>query len=412
MGTGLTILILCFCILAQGFFSGCEMIIISSNKLKLKRLASTKGAKLAFHIINRPRWFLATTSTGTNFFVIISSVVAAAWFENIFGILGEFITIIAISPFLLLIGEIIPRAICQQKATELAPKISRFFWVVSKIISPITHVVFFVSSFFLKITGKDNNPKNQFVTREDLEHILQIPNSGIDFKKQEKKLIRRVFHLTKREVADVMVSLVDVTAISTTSTVKEAKKKISHTGYSRLPVFKDRVDNLIGVIYAFDLIGVSDTCQPIEKFIKKTAFIPEYKKIDELLKLLQKSRTSIAIVVDEYGGTIGIITTEDILEEVVGDISDEHDTDGKKILMIDKNCFRVNARTEIDQVNERLSINLPKENYETVGGFLLKKTGKILQKGETFIYQNIKFTVQQANRRSIQEILIYPKLNN
>jgi len=406
--TILNIIIIFLCILFQGFFSGSEIMLISSNKLKLRRKAvkGSRGARLALEMINNPRWFLATTSTGTNMFVITASVVAAVLFENFFGKHGEILTIVIISPFLLIFGEIIPRTIFQQNATRIAPKISHLLFFASRIISPITYLFFWASERFYKRIGKENIKKLPYITREELAMLLSIPGEGSDLKRKEKKLIHRVFHLSESKVSDIMVPLVNVTAITNTADVSDAIKILGRTGYSRLPVFKNRIDNLAGIIHFLDLLHAHDSKVKIEQFIRKVPIVPELKRVDDLLISFQKSYDSIAIVVDEYGGSVGIITIEDILEEVVGDIRDEYDKEISKIIKLDDNKFLINARMEIDDVNEQLKINLPKEDYETIGGFLLKHMGKIPQKGEKFIYKNIKFTIMLSSKKSIHEIII------
>jgi CBS domain containing-hemolysin-like protein len=382
--------------------------LISSDKLKLRRKAAkgSRGARLALKMINNPRWFLATTSTGTNMFVITASVVAAVLFEGIFGKHGEILTIVIISPFLLTFGEIIPRTIFQQNATIIAPKISYLLFFVSRIISPVTYLFFWASESFYRRIGKENIKKLPYITKKELAMLLSIPGERSDLKRKEKKLIHRVFHLSESKVSDIMVPLVNVTAITNTADVSDATKILSRTGYSRLPVFKNRIDNLTGIIHVLDLLDAYDSKAKIEQFIRKVPIIPELKRIDDLLISFQKSHDSIAIVVDEYGGSVGIITIEDILEEVVGDIRDEYDKEISKIIKLNDNKFLINARMEIKDINEQLKINLPKEDYETIGGFLLKHMGKIPQKGDKFIYKNIKFTIILSSKKSIHEIVI------
>ena len=408
MSAWLNILIICCCVIIQGFFSGSEMVLLSSNKLRLRRKIAqgSKGAVLALEMIDNPRWFLSTTSTGTNMFVIISSVVTAVWFESFFKTYGELLTVIIISPVLLMFGEIIPRTIFQQRATELAPRIAYPLWIASRIISPLTLLIFQISRLFYTSLGKESLHREDFITREELELMLVTPGHGSDLKKKEKRLIKRVFHLAKSKVSDVMIPLVHVTAVPDTGSVKDVVKTVRRTGYSRIPVFKDRIDNLIGIVYAFDLLDAPDDAAMASLFIRKVPFVPELKRADELLLFMQKSRNSIAIVVDEYGGSIGIITIEDILEEVVGEISDEYDHEVKQWGKLGKNKFLVNARIEIEEINERLGLDLPKEGYETAGGFLLKQMGRIPQKGETLLHRGIKFTVAKSSSRSIHEIVI------
>ncbi len=404
----LNIIIIALCILVQAFFSGSEMVLIASNKLKLRQeiAKGTKGARLALKMMNNQQWFLATTSTGTNMFVIISSVIAATCFHHFFGIYGEPLTIIIMSPVLLMFGEAIPRTIFQRNATEIAPKIAKTLWIASRIMSPVTYLVFGVSRLFYGRSGQEAFKRQYLITREDLALMLRVSGEESDLQKKEKKLIHRVFHLAESDVADVMVPLVNVTAIPDTASVEDAIKIIGRTGYSKLPVFKDRIDNLTGVIFARDLLDVPDILAKIGQFMRKAVFVPELKRADDLLVLFQKTHDSIAIVVDEYGGAVGIITLEDILEEVVGEIRDEYDSERGQFVSLGENRFLVNAAMEIEHANEKMNLNLPKEDYETIGGFLLKQMGKIPKKGETLIYKNVKYTVMQSSNRAINQILV------
>ncbi len=408
MSAWLNILIICCCITIQGFFSGAEMVLLSANRLRLRRRITqgSKGAALALEMINNPRWFLSSTSTGTNMFVIISSVVTAVWFESLFATYRELLTVVIIAPFLLMFGEIIPRTIFQQRATELAPRIAYPFCIASRIISPVTLLVFQISRLFYTTLGKEPLHRKDFSTREELELMLLAPGHGSDLKKKEKKLIKRVFHLARKRACDVMIPLVHVTAVPHTAAIIDVIKTVRRTGYSRIPVFKGRIDNIIGIVYAFDLLDVPDDTAVISRFIRKTPFVPELKRADELLLFMQKTGNSIAAVVDEYGGSTGIITIEDILEEVVGEISDEYDREVKQLVKLGKNKFLASARIEIEELNERLGLDLPKEGYETAGGFLLKQMARIPQKGETLLHRGIKFTVAKSSSRSIHEIVI------
>jgi len=395
-------------IILQAFFSGSEMVILSSNRIKLQKNISkgSKGSSIALDIINNPRWFLATTSTGTNMCVIIASVVAAVFFNSVFKTYAGAVTIITVSPFLLMFGEIIPRTIARKKATELAPVIARPLWVASKIIYPVTFMVYVISKFFYRSVGKENLENLSFVTEKELELVLDSTGKASDLKKKEKELILRVFHLVKSDVADVMVPLVNVSAISQDAGVKNAVKMINRTGYSRLLVFQDRVDNLIGIVHAFDLIDINGKDLKIRKIVRNVPFVSELQRAEEVLISLQKNRDSIAVVVDEYGGCVGIITIEDILEEVVGEIMDEYDVKEGGIIRLDKNRFLINADIEIEFFNEKFKLNIPKYDYETIGGFLLKNMGKIPFQGESFNYNNLEFYIHRAGRKSIKKVVV------
>ncbi len=384
------------------------MVILSANRIRLRQAAKRghKGAVRFLKLTEKPEWSLATTSTGTNMFVIIASVLAAVWFDGLFRKNSEFLTILIITPVLLIFGEILPRTVFQQKADETALKIASLFVYASGIISPLTHLVFRASRLFYNLIGKEAIKPNFYISKKELELALSIGGEGSDLETGEKKLIRRVFQLIESNVSDVMVPLVDIAAISYKSTVEKAIETINMTGYSRLPVYKGRIDNLIGIIHPFDLIHITDENASIVPFIREVPFVPESKKALELLVLLQKTRNSIAIALDEYGGTVGIITIEDIIEEVVGEINDEYDDDTKQFARLGENKFLVNARMEIEHANEIMNLRIPKEDYETIGGFLLKLMGKIPQKGESISFDGIKFTIRSSGKKSIHTILV------
>ena len=384
------------------------MVILSANRIKLRQAAKRghKGAIRFLKLIEKPEWSLATTSTGTNMFVIIASVFAAVWLGGVFRNNSELITILIITPVLLIFGEILPRTIFQQKADEIALKIATLFVYVSGIILPVTYLVFWTSRVFYKLIGKETHKPNFYISKKELELALSIDGDGSDLETGEKKLIRRVFQLFESNVSDVMVPLVDVTAISYKSTVGKAIEVFNSTDYSRLPAYKGRIDNLIGIIQPFDLIHITDGNAPIGPFIREVPYVPELKKAHDLLVLLQKTRNSIAIALDEYGGTVGIITIEDILEEVVGEINDEYDDDSKQFVRLGGNKFLVNARMEIEHANEMMNLRITKEDYETIGGFLLKQMGKIPRKGESILFDNIRFTIRSSSKKSIHTVIV------
>ena len=384
------------------------MVILSANRIRLRQAAKRghKGAVRFLKLTEKPEWSLATTSTGTNMFVIIASVLAAVWFDGLFRKNSEFLTILIITPVLLIFGEILPRTVFQQKADEIALKIASLFVYASIIILPVTYLVFWTSRAFYKLIGKETLKRNFYISKKELELALSIDGDGSDLETGEKNLIRRVFQLFESNVSDVMVPLVDVTAISYKSTVEKAIKTFNSTDYSRLPVYKGRIDNLVGIIHPFDLINIEDENVPIGPFIREVPFVPELKKAHDLLVMLQKTKNSIAIVLDEYGGTVGIITIEDILEEVLGEINDEYDDDTKQFVRLGENRFLVNARMEIEHANEIMNLRISKGDYDTIGGFLLKQMGKIPKKGESLLFDNIKFTIRSSSKKSIHTVIV------
>jgi len=222
----------------------------------------------------------------------------------------------------------------------------------------------------------------------------------------EKKIVERIFDFSETEVEDVMIPLVNVEALEVNDRIEKAVSRAQKTGYSRIPVFSEEAYNIIGIVHAFDLLTAQQKTQSLKDIMRPAPYVPNTAPIDELLKQLRTKGNSIAIVVDEYGGTIGIVTIEDILEEIVGEIYDEYDKEEHFFVKIGKNKYLVNARMEIDELNDHLKLQLPKDDYETVGGFLLKHMEKIPRVNESFQFANLKFIITEADKRSIKKVSI------
>ena len=219
-------------------------------------------------------------------------------------------------------------------------------------------------------------------------------------------MIDRLFDFAHTTVKEAMIPLVEVEAVEDSAAVKEVVSLIRAKGYSRIPVYKERIDNIIGVINSFDLLDTALSEGPLTTFMRPVPYVPEVKPVDDLLIEMQKQRNHISIVVDEYGGAVGIITIEDILEEIVGEIQDEYDRDERLYHTIGENKYMVSSRMEVDQMCELLSLTLPEGDYETLGGFLLERFGHIPKPGEVLHFDNMTFTVLSSDERSIGRVKI------
>jgi len=284
-------------------------------------------------------------------------------------------------------------------------KIVPAIYVISYLLFPVVWIMSKATELVLRILGQEGEAR-PFVTREELQLLLQTETGPTDMKPHEKTMIRRIFRFADTRVKEVMIPLVDVVALESTSTVGEAIASVRQENYSRYPVFEERIDNITGVVHSFDLLLASERGQTIQPYIRPISFFPETKPIDELLLELQRKQEALAVVVDEYGGAVGIVTVEDILEEVVGEIDDEYDTAPPLFRRVGPKAFLVNARMEIDHINEILKLGVPKGDYETLGGFVLNRLGRVPLAGESFRYRKMLFEVKKANERAVQEVLI------
>ena len=395
------------CLTLEAFFSGSEIALIAANPKKIRKSPKLPSSriKLTLKLLKNRERLLATTLCGTNLSVVTNTILITSLFISFFGEKGGIYSILILSPILLIFGEIIPKTFFQQSATRIAPWVSYPVWLASYFFYPLIIFVSKLTNIIFLLAGIKKSKETLFVTREELKLILKMSKKGSDLTTGEVNMINRLFDFSHTTVKEAMIPFIEVSAVEDKDTVKEAIAIISKKGYSRLPVYNERIDNIIGIVNSFDLLNTPND-QSIQSLIRTILFVPESKPIDELMVEMQKKRNHLAIVVDEYGGTIGIITIEDILEEIVGEIKDEYDIDQRLYHRTGWNKYIINARMEIDQIHELLHLSLPGGDFETLGGFLLEKFGHIPKPGEILKYQDITFTIVSADERSIGEVRI------
>lgn len=408
----LTLLIVVFtCLLLQGFFSGSEMALISADRLLLKKQAEkgNRGAKLALELLKKPEHVLATTLVGTNLCVALEAVAVTLYLLNHYGPDYEFYSVLVLSPLSLVFGEVLPKTIYQSYSEVLAPKIAPLIRFIRILFAPVTWILGRYTDWISKwlqpleeaITGR------QPVThREELRSLLTYGRKETTLKNSERRMIRKIFDFSKAEVKNALIPLVNLQMIEDTVTTHEALALFEKYGHSRLPVYHERVDNVIGVLHLFDVFVEQDPQKKITQLMQQSFYAPETQRLFDLQFTMQKRGIQMAVVVDEYGGAVGAVTLEDILEEIVGDIKDEYDSEATSYRELNAKEFLVQGRMEIKAINENLKFSIPHGHYETLAGFLLQQFGRIPEEGDELYFSNMKFLVRKANNRSIQTVQI------
>lgn len=409
-------LIVFCCVLCEGFFSGSEIAIVSVDKIKLRHLASLglKGAILAQKMLQQPERFLGTTLVGTNLAVVISSVTLTTMLSlhPEFAHRVEFYVAILLTPFSLLFGEIVPKSIFQQHAERIVPVIAQPLHVAFRVFYPIVFVVTAISGGMMRVLRIEKKPRTQTLTREELKFLLHTDQGAIA-DQQRKEMMQRVFDFGDTTVAEIMVPLVDVQALEKGTTIEQAITRIHEHGFSRIPIYEERVDHLIGVIHAFDLLRASSKEMAIDRFIRKAYYVPDTMLLADFINDLQRHHTQIAVVVNEYGGALGIVTLEDSLEQIVGEIDDEFDaSDSTMYQQLPDGTYRMNARIEIEAINGILPLELADDAFETLGGFLLAQFRHIPAVGEAVEYHDFVFTIEEATERAILWVHVAPQAQN
>jgi CBS domain containing-hemolysin-like protein len=393
-----------FCLLMEGLFTGAEMVLVCADPHKLTERArrGDRGAQIALLLLSRPEHAISTTLTGTNLFVVLSTVIATSRFLPRFGSHAELLAVAVITPLVILLGEIVPKSFAQSRADALSGGAARFVWYAGFALYPFVAAV----SFFARVISKPFGgvpPVHGMVTREELRLILQVSRVGSDVETHERTMVRRVFTFGETKVADIFRPLAQVVALPEEAVCREAALLASRSGYSRYPVYRERIDRVVGFLHVLDAVsGPPDA--PILPLLRKALFVPELMPIDELMRKFQAERTSFAVVVDEFGGVTGIVTAEDVVEEVVGEIEDEYDRGMEYYKKIAPDEFMVPGSMEIRRFEEELGASLPAGDYSTVGGMLISLAGRIPAAGERFAVPGAVFTVARATERAVKEV--------
>jgi len=389
---------LVLCVACQGFFSGSEIALGSANEAKLEAAsrAGSAGARRALDLIAQEERLLSTCLIGTNL-SLVSGTTLMTYLLATQGISAQWVATAIFAPIALTLGEALPKRVYRHHADWLAPILSRPLGFCQKVFTLFLIVVNAWDGCLRRVGREDHA-----VTRQDVMGLLEKRDGEIA--PEDKKLIGRLFAMNDEVAESCMTPLVDVLAVEESATVAEATEMVLRYGHSRLPVYRERIDNIVGVVDHRSLLFSTDTSAPVAECAAAVPFVPEVKPLHELLHEMRSGRSQLAVVVDEYGGSVGLVTMEDLLEEIVGEIQDERDRAGPRIRRLGRNAWRVPARTEIDDLSETIDIHFPDGDYETVAGLILASIGRIPEAGEEIRIGRFAFHVEVASERAIQTV--------
>ncbi len=413
------VILLILLIIASGFFSGSEVALFSFDSKRLKEVKKTNkylGLSLGY-LIDNPRLLLVTILIGNTLVDVWASVIFVTlakdiaksfnWDLNI--VLS--IQILTLTLIILIFGEIIPKILATRFNLTFVKVIGIPLYWVSILLYPITKIItelIKISTARLKI-----DKSSTAILSNELTDLANLGVEAGTIEEEEQELIYGIVSFKSVSVREVMTPRVDIAAISTENTFEELIQTINDSGHSRIPLFEGNLDNIIGIIYAKDLLPFLIDEKEKEnvslvKIARKPMFIPESKMINDLMREFQSKNMHVGIVVDEYGGTAGLVSLEDILEEIVGDIKDEYDKEETEIVKISENSYEVLGKVTISEINDLFGIDLSSENddYDTIGGFIYTHTGTIPEVGLTFNYNGLNFRVKEVENKRINKIII------
>lgn len=404
-------IVLAVLLVLSAFSSATETALTSVNRVKIRHLAEEKvpSALRLEKLLKQPSRFLATILLLNNLVNIgaasLATVLTARYFEHY---------VVAISTgvmtFIILVyGEITPKSFAAQNAEKIALWAARPVSILQSLLYPIVHAFIFIANLFIRLLGGKTMKEGPFLTEEEIKTIVSVGEEEGVIEEEEKRMIHSIFEFGDTIVREVMVPRIDMVCVESSDSVEKALQLITKEGYSRLPVFEENIDNVVGILYARDLLvrfSKGKAGKPLKELVRPAYFIPETKKVNDLMRELQEGRQHMAIVVDEYGQTAGLVTMEDLLEEIVGEIYDEYDLEETLIEAIGKDRMRIDARVALDKVEEELGLKLPESEADTIGGFVYSLIGRIPAEGEKVVHDNLTFTVEKVEGRRISKILI------
>ncbi len=404
------IILIFILLLTQFMFAGSEMSIISCDKLKMHALANdgNKGAAYVLYFHDNPQKLFSTTLVGVNLAVVMNSTILTSYLGKIlsgtkFASYQSYISLAILWPLVLLFGEVIPMGTFRKYADVLAPYMSRFLYVSYYLLYPFTYIASLIIKKIYDILNIEDSSRGLEISKDEF-HVLLSQSKEV-LSPEEQNVITHLFSFEKITVSDVMVPLVEVQMVSYKAKVKDVLEIVKKYGHSRIPVYKDRIDQIIGILHVSSLLN-ANIDEEIKDYDKNPMFVPETAPAQKILSQMRNKNIEMAIVVDEFGGVQGIVTVENIIEEILGEIDDEYDKPSQKVKVINENLIVVDGKTSLKTLQEKYNINIQSNEVETIAGFILSLLGYIPSKNITIPYDKYLFRILDSSERKINKIEI------
>jgi CBS domain containing-hemolysin-like protein len=399
-------------LLLSAFVSAVEAAVLASNKLRLRQRSDDNDprARLLCQLLDDPGHLRTalqvanyTVNTGAS---VLAAILFVAWLGPGRGL---WLAIVVMTLALLVVGEIVPKTVAVKDADRIALRASRFVWWLTALLTPVIRFLSLVSDLVVRPLGGHVNVAAPLVTEEEIRLLLKMGQDEGVIKEDERQMIHSIFEFGDKIVREVMVPRIDMVCVADTTTVDGVLRVILAEGHSRIPVFRDTIDQIVGVVHVKDLLShikAGHYALPAGEVMRPAYFVPEGKRLDDLFRELRLRRTQIAIVVDEYGGTAGLVTVADLLEEIVGPMRDEHDVEEKLFERVDGYNAIVDGRLSIEEVNELMELNLPAGEVDTIGGFVYARLGHVPVPGETVAAGDTVIAVEKLEGHRVARVRI------
>ena len=407
------IILLVILVILSGFFSSAETAFTAANRLKLRHMAEegSKSAKRALRLIENPSKLISALLIGNNIVNIFASSLATLVAIDLYGISATGIATSILTIVIIIFGEITPKSFATQHAEKVSMMFSKPVGILMTLLTPFVIIFYSISSWIIRLFGGDISQSHPLVTEEELKTMVDVGSEEGVFEQEEKEMLHNIFDFGDLQVRDIMVQRVDITALDVDATYEEVLEIVKDEQFSRFPVYREDIDDIIGILNVKDLLFLTEVEKrgfKLEDYIREPYFAYEFKRITDLFKELKKTRTHISIILDEYGGTVGIVTIEDLLEEIVGEIDDEYDDDKETdIETIRKNEYMVSGSYRLDELNELIGTDIESEEFDSIGGYLIGILGTFPENNEVIESDHIKFVVEEVDKNRIKKIRLF-----
>lgn len=428
----LQFLLLLILILCNAFFAASEIAIISLNDNRLRKMAEEghKKAKQVLRLTEDSSNFLATIQIGVTLAGFLTSAAAAnslseplaRWFTSLLPSLQPYygavesvslvLVTLIVSFFSLVLGELVPKRIAMQKAESLSFAVIGVLRVVAIVTRPLVWLLSVSTNLIVRLFGMDPHADEEQVTEEEIRMMVDVGEEKGVIEGAQKEMINNIFEFDDITAEDIMTPRTDVSAVDVADSIEEALRIGVDEGYSRLPVYEEDIDHTIGVLYIKDLLPYVGRLLPeklsLHDFVRPAYFVPGTKRCGELFSEMTEKHIQMSIVVDEYGGVAGIVSMEDLLESIVGNIQDEFDHEEEEVTQTGENCFEVDASIDIEELGEELHVRFPEGDYDTLAGFIMEQLGRIPGENENPVvtFENLTMTVLRMDDRRIDTVRI------
>jgi len=413
-------------IILNGFFAASEISLISLRKSRIRHLVKSgnAAARRVQKLQEEPERFLGTVQIGITLVgtlaAAIGGVIAVvhikplilsfpiSFIQKIAEPLAVVIVVSLITYVTIVLGELVPKSLAIRHSERIAFFTSAPIDVLSRALSAVLRVLALSSNLVLRFCRLEKVQEQNFISEDEVKYLIREGRKSGVFESSEEDLIHSVFRFTDTVVKEVMVPRTEIVAVEKGSDIDTILRTMNERGYSRLPVYNESIDNIIGIVYLKDILALHMVKQPFQlsSVLRKPYIVPPNKNVSVLLKEMRERRIHLVLVGDEYGGTDGLVTMEDLIEEIVGDIRDEQEKELREIYEVAANRYVIDGRTDIGKVNKRLLVQLPEDEFETIGGFVLGLFGRLPAEGDQVKYENLMFTVLRLRRNRISRIRV------